>query len=347
MTTSISATPKLAGQRMRRETDRFLFGNNHSQIKSNVRTTAAQESRTNGSFASITSAMLGNLPAPAPAIKVLKPYSRFEAILPPRFIGRVSLLLSHPRTRGYAFPSLNIAPVLLLFALTVILPAAQPLDYFVDQRHDLPEFEATHSIQALSPVVQEFTPSIGGLDVIEIWTEDGSFPVTNGGGATLQLWLRDDTTNNALLAASRPLALPDGWNGPARLLFTNIVWLEGAKRYAMELKVLSRDNWLVRSHGDLFPPPYPAGRYFLRGAATERSDMWFRTGVRVPRPDIHLEYPHRLRWLGIPSMSYRVWSSTNLVEWIESGRVLLHTTNFVFTNLVTDTPRSYYRVTQP
>lgn len=242
---------------------------------------------------------------------------------------------------------MNVASALLLIALTASFLAAQPHDYFIDQRHDLPEFEATHSIQGLSPVVQEFTPSIGALDVIEIWTEDASFPVTNGLGATLQVWLRDDTIHGSILAASEPRALPDGWNGVTQLVFTNIVWLEAAKRYAMELKVLSGNNWMVRSHGDLFPPPYPAGRYFLAGVPTERADMWFRTGLRVPRPHLTLEYPHGVRWLGIPSMSYRVWSSTNLLEWIESGRLFQNTTNFFFTNILTGAPHTFYRVTQP
>ncbi|HMP84659.1 MAG TPA: hypothetical protein PKA41_18345 [Verrucomicrobiota bacterium] len=228
---------------------------------------------------------------------------------------------------------------------TALVPAQQ--DYFIDQRHDLEEFEATHSIQGLSPVVQEFTPSIGALDVVEIWTQDGSNPVTNGVGATLQVWIRDDTTNGTILAESQPLALPDGWDGPARFVFTNLVWLEGAKRYAMELKVLSGNNWLVRSHGSLFPPPYPAGRYFLGSSVSTQTDMWFRTGVRVPSPHAHLEYPHRLRWQGIPSMSYRVWRSTNLLDWTEAGTVFLNSTNFLFTNLVTAGSATFYRVSQP
>jgi hypothetical protein len=232
--------------------------------------------------------------------------------------------------------------------LAVDLVSVEPLgEVFIDQRHDLPEFEATHSIQALSPVVQEFTPSIGGLDVIEIWTEDGSFPVTNGVGATLQVWLRDDTTNGTVIAASQPRQLRDGWNFLTSFHFTNIVWLEPAKRYAIEVKVLSGDNWLIHSHGDLFAPPYPGGRYFLGGTVTERSDMWFRTGVRVPRPRIVLEHQQGLRWLGIPSLSYRVWSSPNLLDWTESGRVFLNTTNFFFTNIVHDAPARFYRVTQP
>jgi hypothetical protein len=39
-------------------------------------------------------------------------------------------------------------------------------------------------------------------------------------------------------------------------------WLEDAKRSAIELNGLSGDNWLVHSHGALFPPPYPTSRCF-------------------------------------------------------------------------------------
>ncbi len=49
----------------------------------------------------------------------------------------------------------------------------QGADYRVDQQHDWPiEVDLITSIQVYAPIVEEFTPAIGALDVVEIWTED-------------------------------------------------------------------------------------------------------------------------------------------------------------------------------
>ncbi len=163
----------------------------------------------------------------------------------------------------------------------------QGADYRVDQQHDWPiQVDLITSIQVYAPIVQEFTPAIGALDVVEIWTEDFGSSGGNGRGATLEVLLREDTTNGAVLATSAPLSLPDGWNGPSRFHFTNVVWLTPEVRYALELRAVAGDNWGVHSHGELIPPTYSRGRYFVAGRPTDSQDMWFRTGVRMPTSQV-------------------------------------------------------------
>jgi hypothetical protein len=70
---------------------------------------------------------------------------------------------------------------------------AGALNYLVDQAHDWPDaFEATHSLVAYPSVTQEFTPALGALDVVEVYTRDWSWPITNGFGGTLQVTRREE-----------------------------------------------------------------------------------------------------------------------------------------------------------
>lgn len=237
--------------------------------------------------------------------------------------------------------------LLVTVGMTSCPGVIQAADYRVDQQHDWPnQFEAYHSIQGLAPVVQEFTPAIGALDVVEIWTQDLGNQQNNGVGATLQAVLHEAAASGSVLAVSAPLMLPDGWNAPSRFDFTNVVWLTPEARYALELRVLAGDNWGVNSHGLLFPPAYSRGRYFLAGQPTDALDMWFRTGLRMPSPQLVMEQGG-LRWQGVPPLNYRVWGSINLRDWGEIGQLTSTTTNYWFTNLASGEPKLFFRVSQP
>jgi hypothetical protein len=240
-----------------------------------------------------------------------------------------------------------IISLLVLVGMAACQSEIRGADYRVDQQHDWPnEADAIHSIQGRGPIVQEFTPSIGALDVVEIWTQDFGLPQGNGVGATLEVLLREDTINGPVLATSAPLTLPDGWDGPSRFHFTNVVWLTPEARYALELRAITGDNWGVNSHGDLFPPTYSRGRYFVAGRPTDALDMWFRTGVRMPTPELVME-KEGLRWQGVPPLNYRIWTSINLQEWGEIGQLASTTTNYLFTNFARGKPKLFIRVSQP
>lgn len=224
---------------------------------------------------------------------------------------------------------------------------AQPVDYVIDQAHDLPDvIEGIHSLRGYPSITQEFTPTFGALDIIEVYTRDWGNPRTNGLGATLQVSLRENSTNGALVAISAPLALPDDWLGPSQFLFPQLAWLTPGKRYAIELRLLQGDNWGVDSYGT-FGPPYDGGRYFVGTNLIASADMWFRTGVRVPGARLVLERERVLRWEGIPPLLYSVWTSSNLTNWTHAGFAQSATPNYSFTNSTGDAAMLFYKVSFP
>lgn len=223
--------------------------------------------------------------------------------------------------------------------------AGQGSGLVLDQAHDEDWSEAIHRIQAYPLVAQEFTPAVGGLDFVEVFTRDWSFPVTNGVGATLQVLLREGSVTGGVLAASSPRELPDGWVGPTNFWFTNIVWLETGRQYAFEVKVLEGNPWGIESYGT-FAPPYDGGRYFLGTNIMRDVDLWFRTGVRVPRPELRVSSRQAIEWAGIPPLAYSVLRSTDLTKWVHAGFVDGTSTNYAFTNVVAG-ERAFYRVTFP
>lgn len=223
--------------------------------------------------------------------------------------------------------------------------AGQGSGLVLDQAHDEDWSEAIHRIQTYPFVAQEFTPAVGGLDMIEVFTRDWSFPVTNGLGATLQVVLREGSVTGAVLAASSPRGLPDGWAGPTQFLFTNVVWLQRGSPYAFEVKVLEGNYWGIESYGT-FAPPYDGGRYFLGTNIMRNVDLWFRTGVRVPRPNLRVRDEKVIEWAGIPPLAYSVLRSTDLAKWVHAGFVDAVSTNCVFTNALSGA-RAFYRVTFP
>ena len=217
----------------------------------------------------------------------------------------------------------------------------------IDQRHDMPDaYEGHHSIQLVGPIVQEFLPAIGALDFVDVWTQDIGFVVPGSPGAIVQVLVLDNATNGQPLAQTAPLALPNNWEGVSRFSFTNTVWLTPGNVYALQVRVLEGDNWGVISYGDLFPERYPGGRYFLNGRAMANADMWFRTGLRLSPPHLALEHGSRLRWHGVPPLTYRIWGSFDLLDWSALGSLSATTTNYVFTNVISAN-HLFYRVTFP
>lgn len=224
---------------------------------------------------------------------------------------------------------------------------AQPVDYVVDQAHDLLDtVEDIHSLIAYPTITQEFTPTYRALNVVEIYTRDWSSPTMNGTGGTLQVTVREDTTNGTVLAVSEPLELPDGWEGPSRFHFADLVWLTPGNRYAIEVRLLAGNNWGVDSHGE-FAPPYAGGRYFVGPHLVTGADMWFRTGVRPPATKLKLESERVLAWPGIPPLPYRVWMSTTLTNWQFAGIIQSTADTYRFTNEASTAGQIFYKVSFP
>ena len=233
-------------------------------------------------------------------------------------------------------------------SLLVMASAAQAelLDYTVDQRHDATNVSiSAHNIQMTGPLVQEFIPQASGLKVVELWTEDFGTPRSNGLGVTLQVALRADTTNGIVLGISQRVRLPDDYNGVTRFDFAETIALQPGQRYALEVQLVSGDAWGVHSYGRE-DAQYLPGRYF-RGSKTDGLDMWFRTGLTPAALHIRLVSPQRIEWQGDPSLTYRVWGSTDLGVWQELGSVTSVDSTFEFETKVDTAPHRFFKVSAP
>ncbi len=168
-------------------------------------------------------------------------------------------------------------------------PPSQPTAAFVTQHAPEPaiaavdqsgEFDASRggwwSIGALGPVGQTFMPSIAGLDAVELWTEDQWNPECAGIGATLQVKVREQRIDGALIGSSAMVTLPSCFKGATLFAFPSLVRLMPGQRYVIEVLAVSGHNWGVV--WQQLPDPYPAGHAVVRGEAGN-GDLWFREGL--------------------------------------------------------------------
>jgi|PlaIllAssembly_1097288.scaffolds.fasta_scaffold133563_2 hypothetical protein len=238
--------------------------------------------------------------------------------------------------------------ILLAWTVACVLLRAHAANSFflVDQRHDLSNaYEGYHNIRAYPPV-QEFVPSVGALDAVDIWTLDLGYPSTNGAGATLQASILSDAVNGTVLAESEPVVLPDNWDGPSRFVLREQLLLEPGRSYAIALRVLDGDTWGIRNYGELFPS-YPFGRYFIGGIAVDSFDIWFRTIVNFVPPFLAIDSHRTIRWQGIPSLPYTVWRSADLSHWSIAGTARASSRDFSFSEEHPDSGALFYRVSYP
>lgn len=187
---------------------------------------------------------------------------------------------------------------------------------------------------------------VSACQVMNVPRPPAGYPNTNGIGATLQATILTEATNGTVIAESVPVVLPDYWDGPSRFVFKEQVLLKTGRTYAIALKVLEGDFWGIRSYGELFPP-YPPGRYFINGVAVDSFDIWFRTVVRFTPPSLTLDPSATLRWQGIPSLPYTVWSSPDFANWSNIGIAQSSSRDFSFTNQPPDSRAVFYRISYP
>jgi len=238
--------------------------------------------------------------------------------------------------------------ILLVWSVSCLLLPGHAADSFflVDQRHDLPDaYEAYHNIRSYPPV-QEFVPTLGALDAVDVWTLDLGYPNTNGAGATLQVIILTNAVDGIAVAESEPVVLPDNWDGPSRFVLRDQVLLEPGRTYALAVKVLEGDVWGIRSYGQLFPS-YPLGRYFIGGTPVDSLDIWFRSIVNFAAPALTIDSLATLRWQGIPSLPYTIWKSPDMLNWSIAGTARASSRDFSFSEKLPGSGPLFYRVSYP
>ncbi len=145
---------------------------------------------------------------------------------------------------------------------------------------DLPQPGQGSPIQYGQPGFgQAFTPTLTSVDFIRLNLDDHT--PANGIGATLLINLRSGSITGALMAATSPVNLADGFAGTVNFFFPSSVALNPGTRYYFEPVVESGDLWNIIIVPDTY---YPGGPLYSHGQAYPFTALWFREGTYVPEP---------------------------------------------------------------
>ncbi|MFM2083106.1 MAG: hypothetical protein RL380_1797 [Verrucomicrobiota bacterium] len=182
----------------------------------------------------------------------------------------------------------------LFFVLSLLAAVcraqAQGVIYIYDQQSTTYEVQGAAGggavIQGNGPFGQSFTPSLSAVGFIRLNLQDVF--VNNNLGATLYVNLRANSITGAVLAASAPVFMPDGYIGFTNFIFASSVSVIPGTTYYFEPVVQSGDVWGANI-GDY---NYDGGKSYVQGMGLGGGDFWFREGIIVPAPE-----PGTL-WLG-------------------------------------------------
>ncbi|HIE43635.1 MAG TPA: hypothetical protein EYP78_02420 [Candidatus Omnitrophica bacterium] len=152
--------------------------------------------------------------------------------------------------------------------------------FIIDQSNDAFSPLLYQSIQHLSPIGQEFTPTFSPLQVVELFTTD--LDIDNGIGAVLLVNIHPWTITNPIIGTSSSVTLPDNFVGVTHFDFPSSVPLIPGNLYVIEAVVVSGNNWGIGSSGGP-SSTYPGGRQILQGVPQPDNDLWFREG---PIPEL-------------------------------------------------------------
>ena len=180
--------------------------------------------------------------------------------------------------RNRLFRPLFLA-VLLLFTLGLV---NQATTFVVDQSATGFPITWTQNI-AFIQVGQEFTPSLKGINFVELLVGDAecqTFPPPHGNDP-LQVSLRihRDTTGGAVIGQSVIASLAPCFDDVARFEFPSIVPLVPGHVYVIELVYAGGRMALADSSTT---DVYPGGTHISDGVRILDSDLWFREGLLLP-----------------------------------------------------------------
>jgi hypothetical protein len=134
------------------------------------------------------------------------------------------------------------------------------------------------------PLGQEFTPSLNGLNAVDLFIEDWNYRLN--AGAEFQVRIRNDEITGPIVGTSESVSLPDGFSGTVKFEFPSLVPVLPGSRYVMELHPLQplsgENNWGTASKFDL-EGGYPGGAVIKSGSRADQEDMVFMEGIIVDR----------------------------------------------------------------
>ncbi len=154
--------------------------------------------------------------------------------------------------------------------------------YFYDQQSSTDETPLPGAGGAIQQIVppwgQSFTPALSSVGFIRLMLDDAN--LSDGRGATMYINLHSDSVTGAVVGTTSPLAMPNGFAGPATFLFVTEVPVSAGKMYFFEPVVQSGGTWNIVA-GEY---NYAGGSVFAAGLPATGSDLWFREGIVIPEP---------------------------------------------------------------
>jgi len=144
-------------------------------------------------------------------------------------------------------------------------------EYLWDQTNDYFSPQLGQSIQAFSPIGQEFMPSLNCLEIVQlhIYNESGS--------SEFIVNIYSGSITGSLLGTSNTVAVSGFYLGVLTFTFDSITLLPQTL-YVMEIVQIVGANGGVSSSGVGYST-YPLGCQILSGIPMENNDLWFREGV--------------------------------------------------------------------
>ena len=134
---------------------------------------------------------------------------------------------------------------------------------------------------------QEFTPSLSGLDFVNVNLLPQS--VTNTG--IFQIALHQDSITTPVLALSDQVLRSGGTGNNTHFMFSDTVPLTPGDTYVLEiLQISGNSGWAVEVpgsavvDGQTIDMNYSGGRLIYGGAPQATEDMVFQEGILIPEP---------------------------------------------------------------
>ena len=141
-----------------------------------------------------------------------------------------------------------------------------------------------------TPIGQEFIPSLGAMDFVDLFIEDAGSGA--GPGANVLVNVRSATIAGSIVGTSLTTFVPDGTNTGGgstltRISFASLVPLVPGSTYVLEVQqtgsiVVGNSNFGLAGD-NIGAGAYGNGRAIIDGNPVAGNDFWFREGV-VPEP---------------------------------------------------------------
>ena len=175
----------------------------------------------------------------------------------------------------------------------VALTADHALAQVVDQSFIPPAFSGlVYSIapNVITPLGQEFRPTLASLDFVDLWIGDGATDI--GSGASVMVSVHTGAINGPTVGTSTATFVPDGTNlgggsTLSRFKFTSPLLLVPGSTYVLDVfqtgSIVPGNQNFGWGGSYAGAGTYPDGRMIVQGNPREGSDFWFREGV-LPEP---------------------------------------------------------------